>query len=785
MTRARLLAALMAGTALAAVVSRAEAATAADVAAADADAATPTQSSRTTLEEIVVTGLKKSDEGGGLIKPQTTTQAISSVSSAYIRTQPALQNAYQYLQLTPGALVSTTDPFGLSEQFSINVHGLGQDELGYVLEGEPLNDIGFYTAYPSQFIDSENIDEVSLAQGSVDLDSPVISATGGLVTLTMLDPSLRPGGLFDASAGSFGTYRTFLRLDSGLIGDTGIRGFGSYSYTHSDQWHGPGYVKRQHADFKFVKEFDNGTRLTFSGEWHNGLTPTYKEPTLAGFEASGKDGPDTNYSSTFTPGGGDYWKENIGTFKIVYFSAPSKIVLNPDLTLNVTPYWQYGYGNSPYGTALTPDGNFIGPNGPYTINLPNFAQNGGSVMADYQDLQYRYGINSKLTYAWGPNHFIAGVWLDHGNERDAQPYSAITADGEPIDLWADHKSNFIRTTDGQILYAGKDQVVTNVVQPYIGDTLNLMDDRLTIEAGLKGAWIWRHGYNLLPGTNNNVKVRNVMALPRLGVRFKLDDNNQVFASATTNFRTPSESTLFDSYFGGQVYSAANGNLNPEYSISENVGFRHTDSFGTSSISFFHYYFRDRQIATVVGGNLVNQSVNAGHQKTYGIDVEWGGRPWNHISPYVSGEYLHSVYGDDLPVGDTFLPTAGKTSVRSPKFQGAIGLAYDDGDFFGNFNVKGVTSQYATAMNDEKIKGYATMNFAIGARLPTIANLRARPEIKLNLTNLTGHTYLSSVASPTSNAQDAIARDGTIVPGASPTYYLSGGFAALVTATQAF
>ena len=80
-------------------------------------------------------------------------------------------------------MVSTTDPYGLSEQGSINIHGLGQDELGYVMEGMPLNDIGYYTAYPSQFIDSENIDEISLAQGAADLDSPVISATGGLMTI--------------------------------------------------------------------------------------------------------------------------------------------------------------------------------------------------------------------------------------------------------------------------------------------------------------------------------------------------------------------------------------------------------------------------------------------------------------------------------------------------------------------------------------------------------------------------------------------------------------------------
>jgi hypothetical protein len=59
-------------------------------------------------------------------------------------------------------------------------------------------------------------------------------------------------------------------------------------------------------------------------------------------------------------------------------------------------------------------------------------------------------------------------------------------------------------------------------------------------------------------------------------------------------------------------------------------------------------------------------------------------------------------------------------------------------------------------------------------------------VKLNLTNLTGINYLASVANPTSNAQPQLARDGvTVAPGVSPTYYLSGGRAAMVTVSQAF
>jgi len=119
---------------------------------------------RATVEDVVVTGARRRARGGGLIKPDNRAKSVSTVSSEFIAKQASIENAYQYVALTPGTNVSQSDPFGLSEQGNINVRGLAQDEIGYVLEGMPLNDLGFYAAFPAQFIDSENIDEISLEQ---------------------------------------------------------------------------------------------------------------------------------------------------------------------------------------------------------------------------------------------------------------------------------------------------------------------------------------------------------------------------------------------------------------------------------------------------------------------------------------------------------------------------------------------------------------------------------------------------------------------------------------------
>jgi hypothetical protein len=746
-----------------------------------ATAPAPHKPSRTTAEEVVVVAAKRKAVGGGLIKQQTEPKSVSTVSSAYIQTQASIQNAYQYIQLAPGALVSTTDPFGLSEQFSINVRGLGQDELGYVLEGMPLNDIGYYVAYPSQFIDSENIDEVSLAQGSADLDSPVISAAGGLMSINMLDPSVDPGGSVDAAYGSYHTDREFIRLDSGLIGDTGLRGFISYSHTDSDQWRGPGAVKRQHIDWKFVKEWGDGNRVTWSGEYHDGITPTYTLPTLQQYQQFGNN---YNYTPTFSPGDYNYWRINDGTFRIVYMAAPARLTLTDTLVLNVTPYWQYGYGNSPYpNQPLSETGNYEGVDGPYTINIPNYAATGGVVQANYQDLQYRSGLVAKLTYTLGHNSILFGAWTDYSDETDTESFTGLSPSGVPGDIWADTDAGLLRLPNGQLFLAGGDHVITRTNMVFVADTLHLLDDTLTVEAGFKEAMVSRDGTNSVPGPQYRADINNAEPLPGLAVRYQATPQDQFFLSATTNFRTPSEATFFNQYYDGMITTQANTNQKPEYSISEEVGYRYGGNLLTASVDLFNYNFTDRQIATL-NSQMVNISTNAGGQTSRGIDAEAGTRAWNHISTYASFEYLNATIDNDISTGGDYAPTRGKTAVRSPRVQAGLGLSYDDGDVFGNIGLKFVDKQYATFMDDQSIPAYVTMDTALGYRFPSVG-LKGRPEIKLNLINLNEGSYLSGVATPTTNANTVIGRYGTVIPGTAPTYYLSAGFTALVTLRQAF
>ena len=748
-------------------------------------------------ESVIVTGRASTDTangpvggqpGGGLIHAETATRSVSTVSSDLIRRQAPTANAFQLVSLLPGATVAQADPLGLSAESDLTLRGLGSDEIGYVLEGMPLNDIAYYTGYPGQFADTENLDQISLSQGTGDLDSPVINAAGGLLSLAFRDPARTRGLYVEGAYGSYHTGKEFVRLDTGTLGASGIRGFVSYSHTAADNWRGPGHDKRQHIDVKFVRDWANGDRVSLIGTWNDAITSGYPEPTQADWKQYGRSGPD-NYDGTFTPGDTNYWRLHQQPFRLFYAAAPTHLRLSSSVSLDVTPYAQYGYGNAPGGATLPTTGLFQGTQAlPDTLNLPNARNGQVTVASDFQQASYRAGLVPKLTWSWGRQTIVAGAWYDYSDDREPAPFSPLSADGTPSDIWVNSARSTILLSDGRQLLAQDTHSIAQVNALFVGDTVSLDDHRLTLELGFKQVLVARQGWNGLPGATDRTGVNSAEPLPRIGLRWQPDSRNQLFASVSTNFRTPSATTLFDSFdptSGSLVNRAATG-LRDEYSISEEVGYRRNGDWLIGSVTAFNYDFTNRQIATVISlnGVLTGSTINAGGQTSRGVDAELGLRPWHHLSPYLSGEYLRATIDNDLAVDGDLLPTRGHVAVRSPAWQGALGFAYDDGTWFGSIAVKYVGPQYASFTDDEKIADHTQGDVALGVRLPTLGPAR-HPELRLNLVNVTDADVLSGIASPTTNARDTVGRYGTVISGSPATYYLGGGFAALLTVASAF
>jgi len=718
----------------------------------------------------------------GLLPDQTEPKAVSAISSDFIVKQAPTLNSFQLVNLLPGANVSSSDPYGLSTSSSLTLRGLGQDEIGVVLEGAPQNDIGYYYAYPSQFADPGNVRQIALAQGSVDIDSPTVGGAGGLLSLTLDDPKARRQALVDLSLGAYDLRRVFVRVDTGAIASTGLKAFLSYSSTRANNWRGAGHDTRQHVDAKLLREWGDGNRASLALSYNDANSASYPSPTLADWQAKGRK---FNYDARYTPGSTNYWRLYRAPFRNLYASAPVHLTLGDRLTLDSTTYLQFGYGNSPYGTQLATTGNFIGNEAvAEPIALPGAVDGVATVLGNYTGDQMRSGNVSKLTVQAGVHRITAGLWFDYGTDRVAQTYTAIDADGRPADLWG-YRRKAIRSADGRLIAYENQRTVTVTKSAFVADSI-AVGPRLTVVAGFKGVNLLRNGRNYLPGPQTRVRSDSFAALPRAAVHYRVDDRQQLFANITTNFRTPNEFTLYDSYEGGVVATRGTDALKNEYSVSEELGYRYIGPNLSASVTAFHYKFRNRQLATVidVGGAQVNSTLNAGGQTSYGIDAEIDYRPAQGVSVYVSGEYLRARIDDDLPVGGDFLPTRGKRAVSSPRLQIGGGGTYDDGRLFGSIAGKYVGRQYATFMNDESIKGYATLDVSVGVHLADWFGGK-RTDLRLNAINVTDPHVLAGVQAVTTHARDTPGRGGAIIPGAAPAYYVGSGAAVVATVSRGF
>ncbi|WP_408737034.1 TonB-dependent receptor plug domain-containing protein, partial [Acetobacter senegalensis] len=129
-------------------------------------------------ENLDVKGARHRSVGGGLMIKEDAAKSRSTVTSEFIQKQAPGLNPMQLIEMLPGVNTTSTDPMGLSGGH-VSMRGLTESQIGFTLEGFPINDIGNYAVYPQEIVDPENLRTINVEQGSADLDSPHISATGG------------------------------------------------------------------------------------------------------------------------------------------------------------------------------------------------------------------------------------------------------------------------------------------------------------------------------------------------------------------------------------------------------------------------------------------------------------------------------------------------------------------------------------------------------------------------------------------------------------------------------
>jgi len=648
-------------------------------------------------ETVSVTSSRRAlNGGGGMMRVETAPRAVQTVSKQYIEMRSPTSNALDLIQTLPSVNVTQPDSYGM-EGGQIQSRGLTDLDMGLMLDGAPAA----AAKYLSENIDSENLEEVSLTPGSAATSLPVMSAAGGVLQEQSVTPSFKSGGMMDFSYGTNNLSREFLRLESGEIGHSGVRGFVSFSNTHTRSWIGSGINNRRHLDFGVQKDWSNGSTAKAFVSWNNENFVIDNYPTAQEFYSYKHTGQ--GYGRSADPANANYWKNNNDHWNQVFLTAPVHVVLPAKFSFDFQPYFSYGtgYDASPLGAVTDSSG--VARN---AINYFN------------QNATRQVGVVTKLNYQPDAHNTVSlGYWYENNYTLQSYPQSfALPQGGAP-----NPTNPAFNITPGDLQDAGYE-----IHSLFIEDTAQYFDDRLTIHGGFK--FVMANTWN--KDDYGRQVVNRTEPLPQLQIGYKIDEQNQVYVNVEGDYRQPSQVDL------GWLYTDVPIPKN-QYSIKEELGWRHHNRYFMIDASFFNYNVTNRIVDQYIGMNNYSP-FSIGNQQMRGFDFMIAGHSFHGISPYVSVEYLHASQDTNVfdPYQGVLLHSKGTQAIMAPHVMANFGLTYTYAGFFGNASVHYTGPQSVSVAGDQRMPGYVTNTLSLGYHFKPFGFMKS-PTFKLNFTNLTG------------------------------------------------
>ncbi|WP_367160378.1 TonB-dependent receptor plug domain-containing protein [Kozakia baliensis] len=672
----------------------------------------------------VVTTRQALNGGGGMMRIETAPRTVQTVDKQYIAMRSPTSTALDLIQNLPSVNIMTPDSYGM-EGGQIQTRGLTDLDMGLMLDGAPAA----AAKYLSENIDSENLEEVNLTPGSAGTDLPVTSAAGGVMTEVSHTPEKKFGGLMDFTYGTNNLSREFIRLESGEIGNTGVRSFFSFSNTHNRSWMGAGINDRKHIDFGAQKDWENGSTARVFVSWNNENFVIDNYPTEQEFYRYKHTGQ--GYGRSADPSNANYWKNNNDHWNQVFLTAPIHVVLPARFSFDLQPYFSYGtgYDASPLG-AVT-DENGASRNG---INYFN------------QNATRQVGAVAKLNYSPDNHNTISlGYWYENNYTMQSYPQSyALPGGGAPNPMNLNY-----RISAGDLQDAGYE-----IHSLFIEDTAKYFQDRLTIHGGFKFVMsnTWNRDYY------GRQVANRTEPLPQLQIGYRINEHNQVYLNVEGDYRQPSQVDL------GWLYTDVAIPKN-QYSIKEELGWRYHDKYLVIDASFFNYNVTNRIVDQYVGMNNF-RPFSIGNQQMRGFDFMIAGRSIHGFSPYASVEYLHATQDSNVfdPYQGIMLHSAGTQAIMAPHVMANFGLTYTYGGFFGNASVHYTGPQSVSVAGDQRIPGYVTDTLSLGYHFKPFLFAKS-PTFKLNFSNLTGSIERTGAMGAIYSKRDT----STVWSGSMPSY----------------
>lgn len=665
----------------------------------------------TEVEEVLVTGARGPRSVDGAITAQEIGKSRSTITQEYLARQQPGQNTLQSLNLQPGVNFNNSDAYGNSGG-DLTIRGFDAQRISTNLDGIQLNDTGNYQIYPTQQIEPELLERVSVNQGTTDVDSPTAAGTGGTVNLVTRRPSRDFGVIVQPSFGTDNYLRIFTMLDTGEFGPWGTSAWLALSANNYEQFdrdgvENPGDLERQAINGRIYQPIrGNGDFVSVAFRYQEDRNNTYGNKSVADFNNGVIAGGNTNICQLQAPGAGrqDHGSSALnpgcGSFYGTFFNptdsanvrGQSRFTLTDKLTLTVDPQYSYTLANgggiqSIEETDQRLQGSIYNPATAATRVANGVDLNGDGDIADRIRLYSpsntntnRVSVNSSLIYDLTDAHrFRVSYTHDFGVHRQTGEYSRVNLAGLPADWFGGYNENGqqILTRDGAVFQKRNRRSTAELNQfsfQYVGDFFN---DTLTLDLGVRVPYFSRTLRNFCyqldtfdaycsaqaPRIASGSRAGQLVT-PTPGAPVAFDrEYDDVLPNANFTWRFAENQQIFGSYSKNlssprtdDLYDRIPADPEPEISTNYDLGYRYQSGRLIASVSGYYSEFQNyivRAFEEVFDddGNLLDTiafTTNAGDVNRWGADGQIGYFFTDNLSLYATASYLGSEIVDDLP-----------------------------------------------------------------------------------------------------------------------------------------
>lgn len=699
-------------------------------------------------EDVMVTSMRHN--GYGATETMTRTEMDKFVQGS---------SPMMMLSRKPGINFVANDPLGVDTWgSSLYMRGFQQDQLGVTLDGVPLG-AQTYLPYNGQSINfsllSDNIERMDVSDGGGDVALPATTNLGGSIQIVSRDPSDKFGGKISQMFGSYNSFRTFGRIDSGRLNASGTKFTVSYARSDGDKWKGEGEQFDQQVNAKLVQPIGRESNVKIFFNWNDATQFNYADQTIDMLNKLGHrndyyypdytraylaaEGTFSGALAAYNAAGGDALDASY--FDGVTHSTSYLGGFNAHLVLTRHLAWNsviYGQAANQWGTWTTP---YVpSPNGAPLSEQVNTSGN------------QKFGFTTALEYKLRQHTIDAGVWYENNRYGIVQDMfqEPLLGQGTPVSGVLGNFGTPFQRNWGE-------NFNTNTFQFHLEDTYRPLSN-LTLKAGFKSMLVTTVGgatANDADYTGQSQLVNGSMTsakafLPHFNGVWRFLPGHELYFDIARNMRAYSYGGYqLGSTFGGfanqATFNSLKNTLRPETAWVYDVGYRYNAQIVSGSLNLYHADFSNR-IQNLTSGPItdpVSTPIDVGGVSMYGVDAALTLRPIKNLSITNSISYNHSTYDNNIVSEGVTYGLAGKKVVAFPQLMYKADISYNYGPATVYANANYMSKRYFSYVNDMSVPGYWLTSLGASYRFGKVGPLH-NLKFDLNIYNLTNISYISQI-----------------------------------------